>query len=124
MNLRMRMASLLMLGLMSMPAVRAEVPAKVQIEVDFLLAYIKGAGCEFYRNGTWHDANAAQAHLSDKYQYLVARDQIKITEDFIEKAATKSSLSGQAYEVRCGGQPTVTSNEWLHAALARFRKTR
>jgi hypothetical protein len=87
----------------------------------FLLGYIEGSGCEFYRNGTWHDSKTAQAHLRDKYKYLVARNLINTTEDFIELAATESSFSSQPYEVRCNRGATVTTNQWLRDELARFR---
>jgi len=115
------MGSVLMLGLLLAPVAHAEPPTKVQIEINFLLGYIDGSGCEFYRNGTWNDSKTAQGHLRDKYKYLVARNMINTTEDFIEMAATESSISGQPYEVRCQGGATVTSNQWLRAELARFR---
>lgn len=111
----------LMLGLLWPPAARAEPPAAVQMEVGFLLGYIEGSGCQFYRNGSWHDAKTAQAHIRDKYRYLVARNLIATTEDFIERAATASSLSGQPYQVRCNGGATVTSRQWLHEELVRLR---
>lgn len=115
------MGSMLMLGLLLTPVVRADPPASVQMEVDFLLGDVEASGCEFYRNGTWHDSKSAQAHLRDKYKYLVARNLIKTTEDFIARAATESSFSGQPYEVRCNGGATVTSKQWLHDELAHFR---
>jgi hypothetical protein len=121
MNMRLTMASALMLGLLLAPVARAEPPARVQMEVNFLLGYVEGSGCEFYRNGTWHDSKTAQAHLRDKYKYLVARNLINTAEDFIELAATESSFSGQPYEVRCNGSAMVTSNQWLRDELARFR---
>jgi hypothetical protein len=93
----------------------------VQIEVNFLLGYIEGSGCEFYRNGTWHDSRTAQAHLRDKYKWLVARNLINTTEDFIERAATESSFNGLPYAVRCNGGATLPSNQWLRDELARFR---
>ena len=115
------MGSVLMLGLLLVPVACAEAPTNVQIEVNFLLGYLEGSGCEFYRNGIWHDSKAAQAHLRDKYKYLAARNLFNTTEDFIEMAATKSSFSGQPYKVRCNGGATVTSNQWLRDVLARFR---
>lgn len=121
MNLRLTTCLVLMLGLTLAPVARAEPPTNVQIEVNFLLGYIDGSACEFYRNGTWRDSKAAQEHLRDKYKYLVARNRIKTTEDFIEMAATKSSISGQPYKVRCNGGATVTSNQWLWNELKRFR---
>jgi cobalamin biosynthesis protein CobD/CbiB len=121
MNLRLTVGWVLMLGLSLVPVARAEPPTKVQIEVNFLLGYLEGSGCEFYRNGTWHDSKAAQTHLRDKYKYLVARNLINTTEEFIDRAATESSFSGQPYEVRCNGGATVTSNQWLRNELARIR---
>lgn len=121
MNIRLKSASILMLALLSLSVARAEPPTSVKIEVNFLLGYVDGSGCEFYRNGTWHDSKAAQAHLRDKYKYLVARDLINTTDDFIERAATKSSFSGLPYEVRCNRGATVSSKQWLRDELARFR---
>src|SRR5450759_1627580 len=88
MNIRLAMGSALILGLLSVPVARADPPTSVQIEVNFLLGYLEGSRCEFYRNGTWHDSKAAQAHLRDKYKYLVARNLVNTTEQFIERGAT------------------------------------
>lgn len=122
MNIRLILGSILMLGLSLVTVAHADPPINVQIEVNFLLGYIDGSECEFYRNGVWHDAKAAQAHLRGKYKYLAATNLINTTEDFIERAATKSSFSGIPYKVRCNGGATVTSNQWLRDELARFRK--
>ena len=51
----------LMSGLLWAPAVHAEPPIVVQVEVDFLLGYVEGSGCEFYRNGTWLQRKAVSA---------------------------------------------------------------
>jgi hypothetical protein len=119
--MRFTMVSVLILGLMLAPVVRAEPPTSVQIEVNFLLGYLEGSGCEFYRNGTWHDSKAAQAHLRDKYKYVVTGNLVNTTEQFIDRAATESSLSGQPYKVRCNGGTEVASKQWLRDELARFR---
>jgi Family of unknown function (DUF5329) len=121
MNIRLTLVSMLMLACMLTPVAHSEPPTSVQIEVNFLLGYVEGSGCEFFRNGNWHDSKMAQTHLRDKYKYLSARNQITTTEDFIEKAATKSSFTGHPYEVRCGSGVIMSSNQWLHAELARFR---
>jgi hypothetical protein len=121
MTMRPNIAWVLMLGFLSPAVARAEPPANVQIEVNFLLGYLEGSRCEFYRNGSWHDSRAAQAHLRDKYKYLAASNLVNTTEQFIERAATESSLSGQPYEVRCNGGAAVKSSQWLRDELARFR---
>lgn len=87
-----------------------------------LLRFVEASGCQFNRNGAWHDAKAARAHIVMKYEYLLARDGINTTEDFIDKAATGSSmLFGQPYTVKCDGDRPVRSSVWLSTALARYR---
>jgi hypothetical protein len=57
-----------------------------------------------------------------KLEYLVARGLITDSEDFIEKAATKSSVSGRPYKVRCPNQPEELSSVWLGSELRRIRQ--
>jgi len=90
-------------------------------EIDFLLAAMGGSGCEFFRNGDWSDAHKAQAHLSKKYQWLLAHDRVKTAEEFIELAGTRSSLSGREYAVRCPDGAHVSSSSWLMGQLHRYR---
>jgi hypothetical protein len=66
----------LTLALNILPAARAAPPAEAQIEINHLLGLIEQSGCEFFRNGTWYDAQRAQAHLRAKYDALAANDQI------------------------------------------------
>lgn len=111
-----------MLGCLLTPMAHAQPPANVQVEINFLLGYVEGSeACQFNRNGSWHDSKAAQEHLRTKYKYLAARNRINTTEDFIEMAASKSSLSGKPYTVKCD-RITMTSNQWLRDELTRFRK--
>lgn len=105
----------------AVPAQAAEPPAIAKKEIDHLLDYVGNSGCEFYRNGSWFDGKRGQAHLRDKYQFLVGRDMIQAASDFIDKAATQSSFSSLAYKVRCGSGEPVPSAQWLNAELARFR---
>jgi plasmid stabilization system protein ParE len=67
---------------------------------------------------------AAQEHLRAKYDHLVAWDLIQAAEQFIDKAATGSSLSSQPYQVRCHGGPLMTSQPWRCDELARLRNLR
>jgi len=92
-----------------------------QTEINYLLDFIEISGCEFYRNGSWFDSTQAHRHLRDKYAYLSSRNRIETAEDFITRAAKKSSLSGRPYQVRCGVCTTTETSEWLHAVLARYR---
>jgi hypothetical protein len=114
----------LVLGLALAPVARAAPPAIAQTEISYLLGFIENSACEFFRNGSWYDGKKAAAHLRDKYEMLATGDGIQTAEDFIEQAATKSSLSGQPYEVRCSGDKAVTTNQWLRDILARYRAPR
>jgi 2,4-dienoyl-CoA reductase-like NADH-dependent reductase (Old Yellow Enzyme family) len=103
------------------PFAHAAPPVIAQTEISYLLGFIERSGCMFYRNGSWYDATQAQAHLRSKYDTLAAMGRILTAEDFIEQAATKSSLSGEAYAIRCNSGPAVSTDQWLRDALARFR---
>ncbi len=111
----------LIMTLCILPAAHAAPPAAAMVEINHLLGLIEESGCEFYRNGTWYDAQQAQAHLRGKFDLLAASDQIKTAKDFIEKAASNSSMSGRPYQIRCAGAAAMTTNQWFSAALTRFR---
>ena len=111
----------LVLGPAIVPAARAEPPAPARQEITYLLRHIGESGCEFKRNGAWSDARTAEAHVRLKYDYLLRWGRIDTTQDFIDKAATASSLSGRPYEVRCGDHPPLPTGAWLDDALRRYR---
>lgn len=114
---------LALLGLLAMMLVRAAPAMSMPMEVNFLLSYVEGSGCSFQRNRSWYTAQEAQVHLRDKFNYLTARNMLETTEQFIERAATESSLTGRAYMVRCGSGPILTSKQWLSDELLLLRKT-
>ena len=90
-------------------------------EIEVLLSRLAASDCQFKRNGSWHTAAEAQVHLRRKLDYLVDKGTVASAEQFIERAASQSSMSGQAYQVKCGGQAPVTSGAWLRAELQRLR---
>ena len=96
-------------------------PAAARQEIAHLIGYLTASGCSFQRNGSWHDAAQAAKHLQRKYDYLLKRDLVASSEDFIARAASESSLSGKPYQVRCGGTAPVASAAWLKAELAKYR---
>lgn len=101
-------------------AAAAPTPA-AQAEIDHLLGYLGASGCEFFRNGTWATAAKARTHLQRKLDYLLKKDLVDKAEHFIERAATESSRSGEAYRVRCPGAAETPSADWLAEELARYR---
>ena len=101
-------AALALLGLFAMTPMRAASAMSMPMEMNFLLSYVEGSGCAFQRNGSWYTAQEAHAHLRDKFNYLATRSMLDTTEQFIERVATQSSLTGRAYMVRCSDGPTLT----------------
>ena len=55
---------------------------------------------KFMRNGDPHDADEAAKHLQAKYEYF--REKIVTAEDFIERCATRSEMTGKPYMVQIG----------------------
>jgi len=108
-------------ALLASPSVFAQQDARARDEIGHLLSYLGQSGCQFNRNGSWYDAAAARDHLREKYDYLQKRDLAPTAQAFIERAAAKSSMSGQAYQVRCGNGQPVPSARWLGAELERYR---
>ncbi len=86
-----------------------------------LLEKLGNSSCEFYRNGAWHNASKAQAHLQKKLAYLIDKHQVGSAEEFIEIGASKSSISGKSYLVRCNKQPEIPSAAWLRSELDSIR---
>jgi hypothetical protein len=119
-NFLIKAGAALIHGFLLASVAHADPPIKVQLEVNALLSYVEDSGCQFYRNGIWSEAKTAQTHLRNKYNYLVGRNLINATGDFIDLAATESSLTGLAYKVKCHGE-TMTSNQWLRDELSRLR---
>ena len=108
-------AALFIAALLFFPAVSC---AAMQEEIDHLLNYIKTSDCVFIRNNSPHTPEKAVKHIQKKYNYLKKR--IKATEDFIQGAATQSSISGKPYMIICDGKEMATA-DWLRAELQRYR---
>jgi hypothetical protein len=111
----------ILLGLWCCISVAGPTAAPVRAEIDALLAALETSGCQFNRNGSWHGAAEVKPHLIRKLEYIERRGTIQSTEQFIELAASRSSTSGKPYQVRCGSQAAVTSQQWLTARLAALR---
>jgi len=104
------------------PLARSAVPDAARVEIVELLRRVGASGCLFRRNGVDYDAARGEKHLHGKFDALARYDNIVSAEDFIERAATRSSLSGLAYEVRCADAPALPSRLWLLDQLAQMRR--
>lgn len=93
-------------------------------EISHLLTFIQNSPCDFHRNGSWYRASEAVDHIKAKYEYFHNKGLIGTTEDFIELAATKSSMSGRYYMVKCADTAELKSGDWLRAELATYRESK
>ncbi|MCC7326190.1 MAG: DUF5329 domain-containing protein [Burkholderiales bacterium] len=112
---------LLLVWLFATAAIAAPLAPAVQTEIDRLLGRLEASGCEFNRNGTWYAAPEVKPHLLRKLKYLEDRGLVQTTEQFIERAASGSSLSGQSYLVKCGDGASIQSGQWLRSQLQDLR---
>ena len=103
------------------PLDAAQQTASVQAEISTLLSALESSGCQFNRNGTWYNGSDARSHLLEKLRNLESKVTIQSAEQFIEIAASASSISGTPYMVRCGVAGPVPSNVWLRAKLQELR---
>ena len=120
MNHRLRAA--LVLALIIPGSALAAPSDTARREIAGLIGALDGSSCRFQRNGSWHDAAEALAHLQRKYDYLLKKDKVDTAEQFIERAASQSSMSGKPYRIACPGQPEQTAAVWFGARLKALRQ--
>ncbi len=114
--------SLILAALLAAPLAHAAPGAQAQREIALLIGSLEGSQCRFQRNGSWHDAAEARAHLQRKYDYLLKKDKVDSAEQFIERAASQSSMSGKPYRIQCPGQSEQTAAAWFGARLQALRQ--
>jgi predicted ThiF/HesA family dinucleotide-utilizing enzyme len=69
----------------------------------------------FVRNGSRHPVDKAVGHLNRKLSQ--AKSRVSTAEEFIDKAASASSISGKPYEIILPGGGTVPAREYFHELL-------
>ncbi|MCU1062250.1 YfeK family protein [Stenotrophomonas maltophilia] len=117
-----RISMLLAALLLAAPVAHAAPGPQAQREIVQLISSLDGSQCRFQRNGSWHDAAEARAHLQRKYDYLLKKNQVDSAEQFIERAASQSSMTGKPYRIQCPGQPEQTAAAWFGARLQALRQ--
>ncbi|MFI5401692.1 MAG: DUF5329 family protein [Planctomycetota bacterium] len=83
--------------------------------IESLLKAIEESKLVFIRNGSEHDGPAAAAHLRRKLN--AADDRVHTVREFIDGIATKSSMSGEPYQVRLADGTVSDLAPWLEARL-------
>ena len=118
----MKLINIALVFLFSANVLASEKPQTTKAEIEHLFQYLEESGCQFNRNGVWYTPIEAVDHIKTKYEYLLGKDMISTTESFIEKAATKSSMSGEQYQVKCENQAAVPSSTWFAKELKKYRE--
>ena len=93
-----------------------------EAEIEHLITAIGESECVFVRNGKRHSARDAEDHIRMKYRR--AKRYASTAELFIERLASKSSMSKKPYWMECPGNDPVRSGDWLNAELERYRAER
>ena len=104
-------------------SISAGMESSANKEILHLFDYLENSNCEFNRNGSWYSPHEAVRHIQKKYRYLVKKGLINTAEQFIDRAASRSSLSSESYLVRCGDSKPIESFDWFTDELKKFRAT-
>lgn len=100
----------------------ASVPGESQ-KIERLLAVIAGTkGATFVRNGMEHGAQEAADHIRSKWKAKAG--EIATASQFIDVIASRSDLSGEAYQIRFEGGRVVELGSWLRERLAAIERSR
>lgn len=94
---------------------RAEETAKIE-QLLSALGALKNVN--FIRNGRMHSSTQAVAHMRRKWE--AAGTKISSAQDFIEQIGTRSSSTGQLYQLRYADGRMQNSADFLQAELARI----
>ena len=119
----MKFIKLLLLSFALLPifAHASDLTPEAEEQIEHLLTFVSTSPCKFMRNGSWYEASEAAKHIRRKYNYVLGKGLVSSPEDFIKYSATKSSISGKKYRVKCGQAPEIESSEWLLSELSSYR---
>jgi hypothetical protein len=111
--------ALALLACNALPAHAAELPAAEAAKIEYLIRSVAELrDAKFIRNGRSHDSQAAAKHLRAKLK--AAGSRVKSAEDFIDKCASGSSMTGRPYRIRFAGGHEVEAREFFRQKLAEY----
>jgi len=94
-------------------------PSEIK-RIDRLIELIAASDFIFIRNEKEYTAAEAAKHLRDKYE--LRGPDVHSVQDFIEKIASRSSLSGKPYLIRFPDGKTIKTGVWLDEKAAKLVK--
>ncbi len=90
-------------------------------KIEFLLHEVEQLkGAKFWRNGSSYPPRQAAEHLRMKWGK--AGSAVKTAKDFIEKIASKSSLSGKPYEIEFDNGTKTETRAFLFKKLGEWKE--
>jgi len=89
-------------------------------KIEKLINYIEKSEAIFIRNGTEYLAKEAADHLRMKRKK--AGNKIKTAKDFIDLIASKSSMSGEAYQMKFKTGAIINTRDMLNNELRKIDK--
>ncbi len=105
-------------------------PSQDQLEkqkIQFLLQEIEQIQAVFIRNGQEYGPPVARRHLENKLQqaqkrfWFFSSSKPLPVMDFIDQIASRSSVSGKAYQIKFPDGRIVSTGNWLKEKLKEFK---
>jgi hypothetical protein len=91
-------------------------PLSEKEKIEYLISSVEQLNdAQFYRNGEWYDATTAADHLRMKLSNAGSR--VKTAQDFIDKVASCSSMTGEAYKIKYSNGKELTTKEYFTEKL-------
>jgi len=102
-------------------AVVAAAPAQEQSRIEKLIRYVESQKTlKFVRNGTEYTAEDAGKFLRGKLEAMGG--EVTTARQFIKRIASRSSMSGQPYQVRLADGQTMLAENFLEDELQRIER--
>jgi len=107
------------MSLTAFGAVAAAPPPHEQTRIERLIRFVESQkGMKFIRNGTEYECADAAKFLRGKLESM--GKEVTTARDFIERIASKSSMSGKPYEVKFTDGRTMLASQFLGDELKRI----
>lgn len=104
-------------------AAGATPPPAQQALIDRLIGYVERQnGMVFVRNGKDHSCADAAKFLRGKLESMGGK--VTTAHEFIDRIASQSSTTGEAYQVRFSDGRTLPASRFLHDELKRLEPAR
>ncbi|MEO7851057.1 MAG: DUF5329 family protein [Rubrivivax sp.] len=95
--------------------------AQERARIDRLIQAVgKRSDIKFIRNGSEHDSVEAAEFLQGKLKWRISK--VTTVQDFIDQIGTRSTTSGEIYQVQLADGKKMPSAEFLRQELARIEQ--